>query len=94
MKKTIVLIAACACVSWATAQTYVNPYTKKDGTYVPGHVRSAPDSTPDNNYGTRPNVNPYTGQAGTQRPSYEQPVFPQPRQQVCGTLPNGQYVCR
>ena len=93
MRNALFFIAACACFHWATAQVHVKPHITKDGTFVQGHVRSAPDSTPDNNYGTRPNVNPYTGQQGTQRPSYEQPTFPQPRQQVCGYV-NGQYVCR
>jgi hypothetical protein len=43
---------------------WVNGYTRKDGTYVPGHHRSAPDSNPWNNYSTRGNINPYTGKSG------------------------------
>lgn len=93
MKSAIVLIAASALCTWATAQTHVKPYVKKDGTYVPGHVRSAPDRTPDNNYGTRGNYSPYTGQEGTQRPSYERP-YESPRQQQCGINKSGLYVCR
>jgi hypothetical protein len=33
-----------------------------------GGVRSAPDSSVNNNWSTYPNVNPYTGQQGTQQP--------------------------
>lgn len=90
MRKTIVFIAACACVSWATAQVYVKPHVTKDGTFVQGHERTSPNSTKMDNYSTQGNVNPYNGQAGTVNP-YTPP--PQPRQQVCG-YSNGQYVCR
>lgn len=93
MKTAIVFIAACALCGLAAAQTYVKPYVKSDGTFVPGHVRSAPDNTPDNNYGTRGNYNFYTGQEGTQRPSYERP-YDAPRQQQCGVNKAGVYVCR
>lgn len=47
------------------ADTRVNGYIKKDGTYVAPHVRSAPDSSSNNNWSTQGNSNPYTGQAGT-----------------------------
>lgn len=43
---------------------WVDPYYRSDGTYVPGHHRTAPDSNPWNNYSTRGNVNPYTGRPG------------------------------
>jgi hypothetical protein len=63
-----VLLAAALClvgsVSFAK-DTYVNGYTKKDGTYVEPHHRSGADSTTTNNYSTKGNVNPYTGKAGT-----------------------------
>jgi len=52
----------------ASAQVHVNGYTRRDGTYVAPHWRSAPDSTPTNNYSTQGNYNPYTGQAGTVNP--------------------------
>ena len=99
MKIALFLVAACACITSVTAQTHVNPYTRKDGTFVPGHIRSAPDNTVDNNYSTRGNYNPQSGQQGTQRPSYERPAFEmpsyeQPRQQVCGVNSQGMYVCR
>jgi hypothetical protein len=50
------------------AQVHVNGYTKKDGTYVQPHERTAPNSTNMDNYSTKGNVNPYTGQLGTKEP--------------------------
>lgn len=52
----------------AFAQVQVDGYTRRDGTYVAPHYRSAPDSNTYNNYSTSPNINPYTGQQGTQNP--------------------------
>lgn len=59
-----------ATASAATAQVHVDGYTRKDGTYVAPHQRSAPDGRYNNNYGTAPNVNPYTGQMGTHQPTW------------------------
>jgi hypothetical protein len=50
------------------AQVHIKGYTKKDGTYVAPHERTAPDSTKNNNYSTKGNINPYTGKAGTVDP--------------------------
>ena len=46
----------------------VKPYTKRDGTYVQPHHRTAPNSTQRDNFGSKPNVNPYTGKPGTREP--------------------------
>jgi hypothetical protein len=46
----------------------VRGYFRRDGTYVQPHMRSAPDSSYNNNWSTYPNVNPYTGQQGTRQP--------------------------
>lgn len=43
----------------------VRGYTRKDGTYVAPHMRSAPDGNFSNNWSTLGNVNPYTGTPGT-----------------------------
>lgn len=40
-------------------------YVRKDGTYVPPHTSTAPNSTKSDNWSTKGNVNPYTGKAGT-----------------------------
>ena len=76
MKNAITFIAACALFSGELAQNYVKPHVRKDGTYVEGHVRSAPDNSQYNNYGSKGNINPYTGQLGT----VEQVYKPQPYQ--------------
>ena len=49
----------------AGGDVYVRPYTRKDGTFVSGHMRSAPDKVFGNNWSTKGNVNPYTGNDGT-----------------------------
>ena len=64
MKKLIPLLTLCLAGA-ATAQTYVAPHVRSDGTFVQGHVRSAPNGTTTDNYSTRGNTNPYTGKAGT-----------------------------
>jgi hypothetical protein len=44
---------------------YVHGYTRGDGTYVPGHYATNPNSTPNDNYSTKGNENPWTGKSGT-----------------------------
>lgn len=57
---------------------YVQGHTRRDGTYVPPHYRSAPDCTLNNNWSTIPNVNPHTGQPGTRQPDWNQGYTPSP----------------
>lgn len=67
MKK--IILASLVCFTGiASAQTYVKPHVRSDGTFVQGHVRSAPNGTRSDNYGTQGNMNPYTGQMGTLSP--------------------------
>lgn len=70
MKKVLlVILCALLWVGPALAKdTYVKGYTRKDGTYVQPHYRSAPDGNAYNNYSTKGNVNPYTGKEGTVDP--------------------------
>lgn len=70
MKYAIVLFVLLAGSAFAR-DVYVQPHTTKNGTYVEGHHRTAPDSNPYNNYSTQGNTNPYTGQSGTVNP-YDQ----------------------
>lgn len=65
--KLVVSLIVCltAAVPAFAGDVYVNGYTRKDGSYVQPHYRTAPDSTVNNNWSTQGNVNPYTGQAGT-----------------------------
>jgi|GEM_PF-7075150 len=53
------------CFGVSQAQTYVEGYTKSNGTYVEGHYRSDRNSTNHDNYSTKTNENPYTGSKGT-----------------------------
>ena len=73
--RTLLAVLLAALSASAFAQTYVNPYVRKDGTFVQGHVRSAPNDTRIDNYSTRGNSNPYTGTQGTQNP-YGSPYNP------------------
>jgi hypothetical protein len=67
MKKIfLALFMLLGLFSMAFADSYVNGYTKSDGTQVQGYYRSSPNSTRNDNYSTQGNVNPYTGVAGTQ----------------------------
>jgi hypothetical protein len=70
------IILASVCV--ASADTYVNGYTRKDGTYVAPHHRSSPDNSRLNNWSSQGNTNPYTGQQGTQNPYPTYPTVNQP----------------
>ncbi len=60
----------------AMAQVYVDGYLRSDGAYVAPHWRSAPDSTPSNNWSVSPNVNPFTGSPGALAPAFGPPATP------------------
>jgi len=68
MRSAIALAAVIVCTMPAMAQTHVDGHYRRDGTYVPPHYRSNPDSSRLNNWSSQGNVNPYTGQQGTQNP--------------------------
>lgn len=61
MRTLLLALALLLAPAIGSAQVYVRPYVRKDGTTVQGHWRSKPDSNPYNNYGFPGNVNPYTG---------------------------------
>jgi len=83
MKKILAVVLLLSTAS-AFAQVHVRGYTKKDGTYVAPHERTAPNHTNLDNYSTKGNINPYTGKEGTKEPDYgyqaPQPVTTQPMQ--------------
>ena len=60
----------CTCHSAGLqlADEYVNGYTRSDGTYVQGYMRSSPDGDPYNNYSFPGNTNPYTGKVAPGNP--------------------------
>ncbi len=45
----------------------VKAHTRSDGTYVPAHYRTAPNSTRNDNWSTTGNRNPYTAEEGRLR---------------------------
>lgn len=65
MKHVSLFVLVMFSAGIVAAQVSVRGYTKKDGTYVAPHHRTAPDNTLSNNYSTKGNVNPYTGKEGT-----------------------------
>lgn len=73
MKKLLLVLALAVMAVGAMADTWVNGYTKRDGTHVQGHHRSSPDQYRYNNYSSQGNTNPYTGQRGTQRNEFSNP---------------------
>ena len=85
----LIVIGLLVCAAPVLAQTRVDGYTKRDGTYVAPHWRSTPDSSHNNNWSTSPNVNPFTGQQGTRAPRIEpyQPIQPYQPLQPYGTQP-------
>lgn len=77
MKYLITLILTLF-ISLANAQvnseyTYVQGYTRKDGTKVKGHYRTKPNSTINDNYSTLGNTNPWTGEFGWIKPEKTRP---------------------
>lgn len=57
-------------LSYAQTQTWVNGYTKKDGTYVKGHYRQTPNQTNHDNWSTTTQKNPYTQDNGSRAKDY------------------------
>src|SRR5690349_8190545 len=54
--------------SKSSGVVHVRGYTRKDGTYVPGYDRTAPNDTKFDNWSTEGNINPETGKPGTKNP--------------------------
>ena len=59
-----------SAISFAQSSTYVNGYTKKDGTNVQGYYKTKSDNTNTNNYSTKGNTNYYTGEPGSKPKDY------------------------
>lgn len=64
-KNIFLIIFLLLSTTILSADTYVDGYSRSDGTYVEGHYRSSPNDTVYDNYSTDGNVNPYTGKEGT-----------------------------
>ncbi len=77
--KLTMLIGLLLAPVLACAQTYIAPYVTRDGTFVKGHFRSAPNDTKADNYSAKGSINPYTGQAGKADPYvYTTPTYTVP----------------
>ena len=68
-KNLVVLIICFLSVLICFGQTNKNhvkvkAYYKSNGTYVPSHYRTAPNSSNRDNFSTLGNTNPYTGKSG------------------------------
>lgn len=74
MKKSLiylslgVIAASIAGAALAQRSHPVGGHIKKDGTYVPPHQATNPNSTKTDNWSTKGNTNPYTGKEGTVDP--------------------------
>jgi hypothetical protein len=75
MIKTLASLAFALLSSFALADNYVEGHFRSDGTFVPGHYRTAPDNTNVNNYSTQPNVNPHTGSQGSRAQDYSSGAY-------------------
>ena len=69
MIKIIFIVLSLLFSLAAFADTHVNGYYKKNGTYVEPHYRSSPNGTTLDNFSTKGNINPYTGKEGTRNPT-------------------------
>lgn len=66
--KSLLLLASLLIGSLASADVYVDGYTRSNGTYVAPYHRSSPNGTTLDNYSTQGNTNPYTGSTGYRNP--------------------------
>ena len=69
-RELLISLLFLVAVSSVSADTWVNGYVRRDGTYVQGHYRQDPNSTNWDNYSTQGNVNPYSGESGTRARDY------------------------
>lgn len=64
MSKIFTLVVLFVTTATASADVWVKPHTRANGTHVEGYWRSDPDGDERNNWSTFPNVNPRTGEPG------------------------------
>lgn len=63
------ILAALMCAILEAKSTAVRGHVKpRTGKYVEPHVRTAPNKTQRDNYGSKGNTNPRTGKTGTKTP--------------------------
>lgn len=67
----VAVLALCAATAFAKGgPVHVKAHTTKKGVHVKAHVRSAPNKTEHDNFGSKGNVNPSTGKVGTKQPTH------------------------
>ena len=72
--------------------TTVSGYTRSNGTYVQGHVRTIPNTTNWDNFSTSGNSNPFTGSTGYRARDYSSSAYNYGAGQTIHTgLRGGQY---
>lgn len=54
---------------------YQRGYTRSDGTYVTGHMKTNNNGTNHDNFSTSRNTNPYTGTTGTRARDYSNEAY-------------------
>ena len=72
-----------------SSTTKVNSYTKKNGTYVQGYTKTAPNKTNWDNYSTKPNINVNTGKKGYTAPDYSPASYNYGSGKTINTGPRG-----
>ena len=87
--KKILILLACLFMQLSYADTYVNGYFKKDGTYVEGHYKTTPHETNWGAYSTDGNSNPYTGNDGHRARDYSPEANNYGSNQIIYTGPKG-----
>ena len=65
--KFVIITSLTFFSTQAFSQVNVKGYTRKDGSYVQGHQRSAPNKTVKDNYTYKGNRNPHTYKKGTEK---------------------------
>lgn len=87
MRKLLFAVALTISGPSLAQTVYVKPHVTRDGTYVPGHWRTAPNKSTADNWSTAPNVNTYTGEIGDQPSFPTHPVY-RPRQPLPRATPS------
>ena len=76
MKKVVLTLAiAMASIASSFAQTWVEGYTRSNGTYVSGYYKTESNNTNWDNYSTSGNSNPFSSTIGSRARDYSSNAF-------------------
>ncbi|MCS3902210.1 hypothetical protein J2T55_000202 [Methylohalomonas lacus] len=73
MRRLVLTTLLAAVTMPVVADTYVEGYTRDDGTRVEGHYRTEPNEFKFDNYSAEGNTNPYTGEPGYKDHEFSSP---------------------